>query len=304
MQPTVRDVHREAILESISIAYRNEEYIAPQVFPIVAVQKKSDYYYKFGKGAWFRDEVQVRAPGTRAARADYDISTASYVCLNYALAKAVPDEVRANADTPLRPDVEATEFVSDALMRAQERRVADLVTGSANWASASTPGTAWSQDTSDPWGDIDTLVNGVVSSIGRQPNVAVLSWDVWRHLRQHPDFLDRVKYTRPTGRVEPGDLRSWFGFEKVLIGTALYEAAKEGQSSSMTYIWGNDFFCGWVPPNPALMVPAAGYCLNWQATTVSRFREEQEKQDILEAAHHSDEVITASDAGGVMYSCI
>ena len=69
-RPTRNDVHLNAALTNISIAYKNPSYIAEQVFPVVRVQKQSDYYFIFDAGAWFRDEVQVRAPGTRAARAD------------------------------------------------------------------------------------------------------------------------------------------------------------------------------------------------------------------------------------------
>ena len=67
--PTTRDVHSNVALSNISIAYKNMDYIAERIFPRVPVQKKSDFYYTFDKGAFFRDEVGVRAPGTRARRA-------------------------------------------------------------------------------------------------------------------------------------------------------------------------------------------------------------------------------------------
>jgi len=81
---------------------------------------------------------------------DYTLSTASYICLPYALAKAVTDEERKNADVPLQPDVAATEFVTNALLLGREIRVADLVSASANWAYSASPTTQWSSDTSDP----------------------------------------------------------------------------------------------------------------------------------------------------------
>lgn len=303
-RPTVSDVHREAILESVSIAYRNEAYLYPQVFPEVQVEKKSDYYYIFGRGAWFRDEVGIRAPGTKAKRVDYTLTSASYNCINYAIAHPIPDEVRDNADAPLQPDVNATEFTTDALMRAQERRVATIITASDGWAYAASPTIQWSSDTSNPWGDIIAAVNGVVQQIGRRPNVAVVSWDVWRYLMNHPDFLDRIKHTKPSGMVEPADVANWFQFDKFLIGYSLYEKAMEGQTASMTYIWDDDFWCGYVPTNAQLMTPAAGYCLRWKAREVRRYREDQERQDIVEACHYLDEVKTASEAGGVLYDCI
>ena len=303
-RPTVRDVHLNAALTQIAIAYRNPEYIFSQVFPIVRVQKQSDYYYVFDAGAWFRDEVKVRAPGTRAARADYAISSASYVCKTYAIAKGVPDEVRENADAPLKPDVEATQFVTDQLLRAQERRVAALVTGSANWAYAATPSTKWSASDSDPIGDVEAAKDAVVQAIGRVPNTMVISYQVWRYVRNHPDLLDRLKYTNPTGVITPEQARTLFGVDRLLIGTALYDSAKEGESSSRSFIWGDTAWVGWVPRNAALMEPAAGYVLEWMTRQVRTYREEQEHQDVVEAQHSVAEVITASDAGGVVYDVL
>jgi len=303
--PTVRDVHVDAVLTNISIGYKNPNYIADQIFPTVTVNKKSDYFFTFDKGSWLRDEVAPRAPGTRARLMDYTVTTGSYNCITYAIAKEISDEVRANADSPLRPDVDAADFVTDALLRAHELRVANLTTaGSGKWVYSTTPSTAWTSDVSDPWGDIDSLINGVVASIGQLPTVMVMSWDVWRNLRQHPDFLDRVKYTRPTGRVEPSDLSSWFGIPKVLIGTQLYTPSREGETTSASFIWGDQVWVGYVPPSPALMTPAAGYTFEWSKRQVSRFRLDPEHSDLIEASHSVDARISASDAGGVLYGCV
>ena len=89
--PTVRDVHRESYLEGISIAFRNTKYIWDQVFPVVPVNKKTDAYFIFPRDAWFRDEIEVRAPGTRARRVDYDLTSASYNAITYAIDKGVAD---------------------------------------------------------------------------------------------------------------------------------------------------------------------------------------------------------------------
>lgn len=304
-RPTLRDVHVNAPLSNISIAYGNELYIAGQVFPVVPVDKKSDVYFVYDRAAFFRNKTGQRAPGTRAPRGDYGISTASYVCINDSIAFAIPDEVRKNADAPLQPDIDATRYVTDQLLLGQEIRVAALTTASSGtWGYAASPATQWSGDTSDPWGDIMGGINGVVSTIGRMPNVAVMSWDVWRYLANHPDFLDRVKHTRPSGRIEPGDLRSWFGFDKVLVGTTLKDISAEGQTASPQYVWDDDFWCGYVAPTPSLRTPSAGYCLVWGNRTISTFREEQEHQDVIEGEWFTDEVVSASDAGAIIYNAV
>lgn len=306
-RPTTRDVHpQNAALQNISIAYRNENYIWRQVFPVVTVDKKSDFYFVFDRQSWFTSRSGQRAPGTRAPRAGYSLSTGSYLCINDSLDTPVPDEVINNADMPLRPLVTATNFVSDGLELGAEIRVATLVTASTNWAYAASPASQWSNDNSDPWGDIDGAKNSVIVQVARMPNVAAMSWDTWRHLSQHPDFLDRVKYTRASGRVEPGDLRSWFGFEKVLIGTAVRDIALEGQSASQSFVWGDSFWCGYVPDVASLEVPAAGYTLVWkeQNRQMNQYREEAERQWIVGSEWFTSEKITASESGAVIFNAV
>ena len=303
--PNTRDVHIDSAMTNISIAYRNAGYIGEQIFPRVPVSKKSDYYFVYPKSYWFTNEVGVRAPGARAKIADYAITTGSYNCVTYAVSKLIADEVRENADTPIRVDIEATEFVTDALLRAQEKRIADLTTGGSGlWTYSTTPTVAWTNDTSDPWGDIDALINGVVSVIGQFPTTMVMSWDVWRNLRQHPDFLDRVKFTRPGGRLETADLTAWFNVPNVLIGTQLIDTAREGATASMSYIWGDQVWAGFVPSSPALTTPAAGYTFEWLTRGVSRYRLDPEHSDLIEAQHAVDHRISASDAAGVLYNCV
>ena len=302
--PTQRDSHIDRAATNISIAYRNNAYIAEEVFPLVPVDKQSDVYFVFDKASWFRNRSGPRAPGTRAPRADYELSSSPYLCVNDSLAKEIPDEVRNNSDAPLRPDITAAEFVTDGLLLGLEKRVADLVTACANWASSSNPGTLWSTTTSDIWADIDTAVNAVVSLIGREPNVAIMGWPVWKAMRNHSDFIDRVKYTRQTGRVEPEDLRSWFGFEKVLIGKAVENTSLPGVAVSMSFIWGKHFWVGYVTNAPALEQPSAGYIFRWGNRTVERFRMDQEHMDVLAAEWHTDEVITASDAGAIFATAV
>lgn len=83
MNPTAGDVHVNAPLTNISIAYmqKAEMFIADKVFPMVPVQKQSDRYFVYPKGAWFRSEAKERAPGTESAGSGFEIdNTPTYYC--------------------------------------------------------------------------------------------------------------------------------------------------------------------------------------------------------------------------------
>src|SRR3990167_386639 len=156
--PTQQQVHLDNALTNISVAYRNETYIGDSIFPNVPVIHQTNKFFVYNKADWFRNEVAARAPGTRAQRVDYTLSTDNYLCQEWAVAKGVADEVVANADSPLRPLVEATEYVTDKMFLNKEKRVADLVNGSGAWSASATPGTLWDNDSSDPVGNVNLAV--------------------------------------------------------------------------------------------------------------------------------------------------
>ena len=299
-KPTYQQVHTDTALTNISIAYRNTEFIATQLFPMVPVNKISGKYYIYTKADWLRREADVRAPGTRAARGDYGLSTANYTAIERAIAKGVPDEIVDNADSPLRPEFDATEWATNQILLEQENEVAGVAFGAGSWSGSATPSVLWSNDTSDPIGDVATATNSVVSTIGKEPNTGVMGRGLWRYTQQHPDIVDRIKGAagpQSPAVVTLNAVAALFGVNRILVGNAIADSAAEGVASSLAYIWGNHFLVAYVAGSPSLLNPSAGYVFTYKNREVSRFYEEQERQVVIEARQSWDTVVTAADAG-------
>jgi len=309
MRPTTNEVHIDTAMANISIAYKNEEYIAEQIFPIVNVTKQSDVYFTYTKDFWFRDEATRRAPSTAAKRIDYGIGTTQYFCVEYAIAKEIADEIRDNADNPIQPDTEATELCTDKILLAMERRVAALVQGTANWdGNITLSGTAqWSDYTnSDPLTDINTGIQTVQKAIGRKPNTVVMNQEVWDKLKYHPDIADKIKYTN-LGILSVDLFKSLIDLPaggRVLIGASIYDSAVEGATASMGYVWGKNCWIGYVAPSPSLLTPSGGYIFAWKTRQIRSWREEAEKQDVVEASSYYDEKAVASSCAYLIGSAI
>ena len=304
-KPTYQQVHIDVPLTNLSIAYTNPAYIAAQVFPQVSVQNISGKYFVYTKADWLRREADVRAAGTRAVRGDYGLSTSNYVCVERAIAKGVPDEIVANADAPLRPLEDATAWCTNQMMLEVESDVAAVVLGASVWSSSATPGTLWSNPSSDPIGDVETAANTVVGAIGLEANVGVMGRGLWRYVKNHPDILDRIKYSAGPNSPAIATVNACaalFGLDKLLVGTAIYDATAEGGTSSLSYVWGTSMFVGYATNAPSLMSPTAGYIFNYLNRETSRFREEQERQDVVEVRQSWDVVSTATDAGYLIKS--
>jgi len=299
--PTSRTVHIDTAMTNISVAYRNPGYIAEQVFPNVPVQHQSDKYFVFSKASWFRNEAGPRAPGTRGPEVEYSISSSVYACKPVSATKTIPDEMVDNADQPLQPRRDATEFVTDKVLMYLEVDVAGHVFGTSMWSASGARGSSsgslyWDNDSSDPLADVEVARETIISNIGRAPNVMVMGREVWTHLKNHPDLLDRIRYSA-TGMITVDRARELLEIERILIGDSIYTTSAEGATATYSYIWGKFVWLGWVPPNAGLMVPAAGYVLSWKNRTIERFRREEEKTDAMRCEMNYDVVPTAPDAG-------
>lgn len=304
--PTSSDVHVDTMLTNVSIAYKNLAYIADQIFPIVPVRRQSDIIPDYSQSYWFRDEAKLRAPGTKSQGGGYAVNkNTTYFCHRYSSRKEIADETRSNADLPFNLDTEATEFVTDKLaMRRENAFATDFFTAGV-WGADSTPANLWSNyAASSPIVDLDSYKDTVEGRVGVEPNKLVLGKAVWLQLKNHPDFIDLIKYTQ-TGVLSEQLFASLSGFAQVLIGRSIITTDKEGTAeASVTYsrIWGKNGLAIYVPPAPSLLRPAAGYTFVWQRVPAAiqyivRHRDDQAETDIIESNSYFDQRATATNAG-------
>ena len=315
-QPTISQVHIDAILTNISVAYmqKAENFIADKVFPIVPVDKKSNKYFKYDKNDWFRDEAQRRAPGTESAGGGYNLSTDTYSADVWAFHKDVDDQTLANADSPLNPLREAAEFVtSRLLLRREVQFISDFMTTSV-WATDVTGVSAsattnqfiqWNDyANSDPIEDIEEAKAKILSTTGYEGNTLVLGYEVFRQLKNHPDIVDRYKYTTSSVITEEMMARL-FGVDRILVAKSVRATNNEGATGAYAFNFGKAACLLHSAPNPGLMTPSAGYIFAWTGVSgglgatigTSQFRMEYLKASRVEAEVAFDNKVVASDLG-------
>ena len=315
-QPSINNVHIDAILTNISVAYlqNQDNFIADKVFPVIPVDKKSDKYFTYTKNDWFRDEAQRRAPGTESAGGGYNLSTGTYSCDVFAFHKDVDDQTLANADSPLNPLRESAEFVTRRLMLRRELQfVTDFFTTGV-WASdvtgvTGTPGAGeakkWSDyAASDPIADIEAGKAQILGNTGMEANTLVLGYDVFKSLKNHPDLVDRIKYTS-SQTITTDMLAAMFDIPRVMVAKAVKATNAEGASEAYGFAFGKNALLTHVAPNPGLLTPSAGYTFAWtgvsgglgQTIGTSQFRMESIKSDRIEAEMAFDNKVIGSDLG-------
>ncbi|MGA2631762.1 MAG: hypothetical protein ABSG54_16310 [Terriglobia bacterium] len=309
--PDISMLHIDQALTEVSVAYRNAQYVADSVFPVVPVSKQSNKYFIYSKDN-FRTLDDARRPGARANEIEWTLSTDTYYCEGHALAQAIPDELRANADQAIDVDVDTTEVLTDLVYLQREILVASKATDpSVITQSATLSGTSqWSDYTnSDPIQAIENQKPTILKQVGQLPNSILVSYPVFLALRNHPKIIDRFKYAQ-VGVVQPDHLKAVFNVDNFYIGSAIKNLAKEGASDNLDYIWGKNALLFYRPPVAGRRTVSLGYqfTLAFGANNggffVKRYRDEARTADVVEVQLYFDAKVVAANAAYLWLSAV
>jgi hypothetical protein len=311
--PTPSDAHVDAALTQISTAFLNQPsaFVADKIFPIVPVSKQSDAYFKYDRGDMLRSEAQLRGPGTESAGAGYRLSTGTYYAPVYAVHMDVSDQMRGNADAAINADRDATQYVTQQVLIKRDELWATSFFATSVWTGSTTgaditPGTLWSAANSTPIEDIAEQSESVISKTAVRPNKLIVGAQVHRVLMNHPDVLDRIKYTQ-TGVVTEDLLAGLFGVDQYVVSRAIKTTSAEGAATTTTdFVFDKqDALLVYANPTPSLMQPSGGYLFSWNGllgagamgNRIKRFRMEHLASDRIEAEMAFASEIVAPECG-------
>ena len=301
-------VHIDRALSNLSVQFKNNALIAEQVVPVLPVAKESDKYFIYGKEAFKLVETR-RNDGAEANEASLSLTSADYATVEHALKDIVTDRARGNADAPISPDADTTEFLTDLIMLRLEKEAATLVTTSSNYAHSNTAtlsGTSqWSDySNSTPLTNFKTGKATVRKLIGREANSMVLGGDVAETLSLHPDIKDMRKYTDPNLLTDAGLPPKLLGL-KVIEGKATEDVAYEGLSASMSYIWGKYAAIMYIAPRAGIKTLSFGYTFRVKGfRRVKKWREEKRGGDMIEVADNFVTKEVADECGYLFVDAI
>jgi hypothetical protein len=309
--PTLGDVHVNRPLTTMSVGYLQDQkdFVSGTVFPGIPVPSKSDLYYIYNRGDYFRNNMQKRAPGTPAAASGYKLATGTYIAEVWAIKKIIDDQIRANSDQPLQPDRDATFWLTQQALVNRDVNWASAYFTTGVWGTdltgvASAPGGGqflqWNQSGSTPINDILTGQLQIKSTTGMWPNVLVLGAQVFIDLLTNAQVIDRLKY----GQTAPGpvvvstsDLEALFKVERVVVAAAIQTTSAESNVTNsdttpdtFAFIAGKAAMLAFAAKSPGIFNASAGYTFNWTGLTgstaagmrIKKFRWEIDSADHVE----------------------
>ena len=248
--------------------YVPPEFICEQAFPYVGVAMSTGRLAKYGT-SHLRIENTLKAGRGEYRRVESIVrSNTAYLIQGHGLEGLVTEDDYRNVQEPYDAERDEVLGITTIIWLEKEQVLSNAITSTAVITQNITL-TGQSQlsdyDNSDPLAQFKTARATVKSGCGLPPNAVLMSWEVKNTLKFHPQLLDYLgfKYNR-AGGLQDDELAKALDVQKVLIGSASYETAKEGQTSSLGAIWPKSILFAVLPDKAAPYQVSLGYRLGYK----------------------------------------
>lgn len=255
----------DKLLTQVSNKIMPEGYISEMLLPVINVKQTTGKLGGYGT-SHLRIDTDITIGKNKIPRVDTrNYTTQLYEVIKHGLSDIVTEEDVANVEQPFDAMSDTTSELTTKLWLGKELGLAtnlgDIGTITQNVTLA---GAAQYNDyasaTSTPLQNFSDARSAIYNSVGIPPDTATMSWEVWNILRYHPQLLDSLgfKDNRPGG-LKQDELAFAMDVKRLLIGTAVYESAEEGQASSIAPVWGKNIIFSVSPAAAAKGQVSLGY---------------------------------------------
>ncbi len=310
----VSTANLDQFLTNYSIVYRNQAFVGGRLFPDFPKAKQHGRYPIFG---FERSKVYntERAPGAEASELPaWRMSNNEYYCDGKAQKQLVPDELRAEWELGVGPEVFTTETLADIIDKQREITIFNAIMNSSAIPGATLSGTEqWSDyQNSDPVSAITSVRSTILLGCTQEPNTLVVGYPVWLQLINHPIVIDRFKSTAmPLGYPSEQQLAGLFNVDNFVVAKSLYDTTQQGIPTSLNYIWGKNAILAYVPPAQGQLMITLGTTFRWLygvpqngGMLVKRYRVEERSGDMIEYQTYYNCVLTVPGAAYVFKDAV
>jgi hypothetical protein len=250
------------------------------------------------------DTMLYRAPGDHFPRGGFGASTDTYATIQFALAKPIADEERANSQVPMDLEQATVRWLSQKnLIRKEVKFAADFMVNNIWDNNDNNSATDWDDfSLGDPVANVKTAIRTISNATGYAANTLVCGFIVDDALTNHPDIIDRIKYVQAAlaGNVAAA-MADVFGLSNYWVSKASYNSADEGQSGTYSAIIDDDALIVHVDPGAGVFNATGGKTFTWLPGggegLISSAREDDKDADLIKMKAQWDQKLVAADLG-------
>jgi len=290
-----------------------DAFIGTKAFPIFNTKVPAAAY-----PAITRETVTRRDDAKRSTRGTYNRITIgakdkTFKCEEHGLEGPLGDDQRKLYASDFDAELQITQATTRKVLIEQEARIATLAFDTATFTGAAlytnySSSAPWATAASDVIGSIRAVRGKIRQNCGMEANALICSKTNIDYLLGNTAIKAAIQYVSAlTEQNLLNALAGVLGLQKILVGKAVYNSAKEGQSFSGAEIWSATYaLLGIVPDNGQdLSLPAVGRTFLWtedspENATVESYRDDGARSDIFRVRQHTDEVLVDAYFGHLM----
>mgnify|MGYP003147126372 CR=1 FL=1 len=250
------------------------------------------------------------ANGAAFNRVDMIAEDLSYTCVDRGLEIALTDKDRAKYVNDFDAELEAIQILKTKMMMKKEERIKDLIfntttfTGSTLYNDYS--GTPWDTTTTDIVLQINYAKEKVRTNSTYKADTLIIGEGAMQNLLINDDIRARFPGAPIiTEAMIRAQLAAIFGLTNLIVGSAVYDGAKEGQDFSGTDIWADDYAMVCKRQQGSTRSGGLGRSINWSALSsgidaIVEYREEQTEADIFRSREYVVEKIFDANFGHLL----
>lgn len=277
------DTNPDAYLTNYSFGLFQQDgvFVAGSASSRIPVTQEAGKFNVYPPGYFWRDEMAIRPLGGRPRQVGYAIKEDTYVAEEWALEHVIDDRTRQNSRIQNRLDENATRLLTGKAMIRADRIWATSFFKTGVWGMTVTGVTAgavegvsflsWADDASSPLSDIEDWKEMIRMATGFEPNTLVLGSSVRKRLKNHPEFIDRIKYTS-SAAITNAIMATMFEIPNLRVARSMYNAAEErapddndGGVDLQYIVEADSAWLGYIDPNPSLDSPTAIATFAWDS---------------------------------------
>jgi hypothetical protein len=282
-------------------------FIGLALMPIFETMVQSANYPVIPIEALLKLQDAKRAARSAYGRSDYEFGDGTFSCKEFGWEEPVDDVEAAMYANFFDAEEVATMRAVDVLLRNQEKRIADRLTSTATFGTHNVS-VKWDvAATATPRADVRDAKQSLFNATGLDANAFCCSKTTFDNILLTAEFQEATKYVSQAlmevFEVQKQLVAQYLGVDRVLVGNAVYDGAKKGQSFSATSIWSDSKgFVARVATQPLnLKEPCIGRTFLWiedspEHLVVEQYREEQTRSNIYRARHNVDEAFVFTGA--------
>lgn len=240
----------DPVLSGIVNAYTNRELIADKVLPYVPVGRLSFKYFSYPLKETF--QIVDTAVGRKSAPKEIEYTAAEETasCVNHALDDVIPQDDIDDSPENFDPVGRAAEGLINLILLKRELRTAGLVFNALSYDSTCKTQLVGENQFSHANSTPLTVISNALDAPVMRPNKMIAGQQAWTVLRSHTHIVQAVNGTTGNkGMVSREEVAELFELDEVLVGRALYDTAKKGQTASLARAWGKHISLIYQDPN-------------------------------------------------------